>query len=114
MKVASFAEVKAKFSEYINETERGPVVVTRRGRPAAVIIHMVDPDDLERFILAHSRQFQAIVRTAREQIARGDVMTGEELLRALETGEKRKTETRQPRRKIAAKASPVRRTRRAV
>ena len=38
MKIASVADVKARFSEYLKESEKGAVVVTRNGRPVAVIL----------------------------------------------------------------------------
>lgn len=49
MKTAPVAEVKAHFSEYVKESEKGPVVVTRNGRPAVVMIAAgEDDDELER------------------------------------------------------------------
>ncbi|MBW3540280.1 MAG: type II toxin-antitoxin system Phd/YefM family antitoxin [Planctomycetes bacterium] len=38
MKVASVAEVKSQFSAFLKASEAGPVVVTRNGRPVAVIV----------------------------------------------------------------------------
>ncbi|HEX9731082.1 MAG TPA: type II toxin-antitoxin system Phd/YefM family antitoxin [Thermoanaerobaculia bacterium] len=69
MKIAPVAEVKAHFSEYLKETENGPVVVTRNGRPAAVMIAVgEDEDDLERLVLAYSPRFREVLRRSREQI----------------------------------------------
>ena len=36
MKIAQLAEVKARFSSYVEECEEGPVVVMKNGRPKAV------------------------------------------------------------------------------
>ena len=34
MRIASVADVKAKFSGYLKMSERGPVVVTKNGSPS--------------------------------------------------------------------------------
>ena len=38
MKIASVAEVKAHFSTFLNNSEKGTIVVTKNGRPAAAIL----------------------------------------------------------------------------
>ena len=81
MKMAPVAEVKAKFSAYLEETSRGPVVVTKNGRPAAVLVQMTDPDELERFILAHSPRFTALLDASEERMRRDGGLSGDELLR---------------------------------
>lgn len=68
MKIASIAQVKARFSAYIKESQSGPVVVTCNGRPAAVLLNIVDEDELEGLLLAYSPKFQALLHTAREEI----------------------------------------------
>ncbi len=69
MKIAPVAEVKARFSEYVKASEDGPVVVTKNGRPAVVMIAVGDDDEeLERLILAHSPRFQEVLRKSREEI----------------------------------------------
>ena len=68
MKIASVADVKAKLSAYLKETQRGPVIVTRNGKPVAVLLAVTDEDELERLILAHSPKFQAILDKSRRQI----------------------------------------------
>jgi prevent-host-death family protein len=71
MKMASVAQVKAQFSAYLKECASGPVVVTRNGKPVAVLVALQDEDDLESLILAHSPKFQALLEAAREQIRTG-------------------------------------------
>ena len=93
MKIAPVAEVKAKFSAFLDETANGPVVVTKNGRPAAVIVQMTDPDELERFILAHSPKFMAMLDAAEERIRRTGGLSQEEFWRRVENqanGRKRK------------------------
>jgi len=54
MKIASVADVKAKFSGYLKASEQGPVVVTKNGRPVAMLLSITDEDEIERMVLAHS------------------------------------------------------------
>ena len=68
MKIASVADVKARLSAYLKESQQGPVVVTRNGKPVAVLLAVTDEDELERLLLAHSPKFQAILGKSRRQI----------------------------------------------
>jgi len=54
MKIAPVADVKARFSKYLKDCVEGPVVVTKNGRPAAVLVAVSDEEELERLILAHT------------------------------------------------------------
>jgi prevent-host-death family protein len=68
MKIAPVADVKARFSAYLKESEEGPVIVTRNGKPVAVLISMEDDEELERIILAYSPKFQSLLEKSRKQI----------------------------------------------
>ena len=46
MKIAPVAEIKARFSSYLKQSERGPVIVTKNGRPVAVLVSVTDEDEL--------------------------------------------------------------------
>ena len=48
MKIAPVADVKARFSAYLKRCKDGPVIITRNGRPAAVLIAAPDEEELER------------------------------------------------------------------
>ena len=68
MKIASVADVKAHFSTFLKDTKQGPVVVTRNGRPAAVLLSVEDEDELDRLTMAYSPKLQKILTLARQQI----------------------------------------------
>ncbi len=68
MKIASVADVKAHFSTFLKDSKKGPVVVTRNGRPAAVLLSVEDEDELERLAMAYSPKLQKILSLARQQI----------------------------------------------
>jgi prevent-host-death family protein len=71
MKVAPVADVKARFSSYLRDSESGPIVVTRNGRPVAVLLSVEDEDELERLVLSYSPQFQYVLQAAKRQIREG-------------------------------------------
>jgi prevent-host-death family protein len=85
MKIASVAEVKAKFSGFLKMSERGPVVVTRNGKPVAVILSVSDEDEIERLTLAYSPKFQSILEVAEQQIREGKGITHEDFWRDVES-----------------------------
>jgi prevent-host-death family protein len=68
MKIASVADVKARLSAYLRESQEGPVIVTRNGKPVGVLLAVTDEDELERLVLAHSPKFQALLDKSRRQI----------------------------------------------
>jgi prevent-host-death family protein len=78
MKIASVAEVKAQFSAFLKESARGPVVVTRNGRPVAVLIGVEDEDEIERLLMAYSPRLRAILEESRKQIREGQGIGHEE------------------------------------
>ena len=84
MKIAPVADVKAHFSSYLRDSEAGPIIVTRNGRPVAVLLSIEDEDELERLILAYSSQFQEILQTARQQIRAGKGIPHDEFWQEVE------------------------------
>jgi prevent-host-death family protein len=84
MKIASVADVKAKFSGFIKASEQGPVIVTKNGKPVAVLLSIKDEDEIERMILAYSPKFQNILSVAEGQIREGKGIKHEDIWRELE------------------------------
>lgn len=104
MKIASVADVKARLSAYLKESQEGPVIVTRNGKAVAVLVAVTDDDDLERLVLAHSPKFQALIDKSRRQIeAPGgiphDVFWREVQAKSREKVSKRSQERRRTRRR---------------
>jgi prevent-host-death family protein len=79
MKTASVADIKTRLDAVLKSSESGPVVVTRNGKPVAVIFGVQDKDEAERLLMAYSPKLQTIVEKSRKQIRDGDVLTHEEL-----------------------------------
>lgn len=82
MTTLSLSEIKARLSEVVDEVERHHerVILTRKGVPAAVIM---SPDDLQALEdtldLLSSPAALAEIRAAREEVMKGDVVTGDDL-----------------------------------
>jgi prevent-host-death family protein len=68
MKIAPVADIKAHFSDYVKKSAEGPVVVTKNGKPVAVLIGLKDEEEIERLLIAYSTKFQKIMEHGRLQI----------------------------------------------
>ena len=72
MRIAPLADVKARLSAYLEQAENeGPVVITRNGKPVAVLLAPYDDDDLENILIARSPRFQAVLNQSRQSIKAG-------------------------------------------
>lgn len=70
MKIASLADVKARFSGYLDQAkETGPVVITRNGKAVALLIVPENEDDLEWLLLSRSPRLRAILDHSRKSVA---------------------------------------------
>ena len=68
MKTVSVAAIKANLNDYLKESQEGPIIVTRNGKPVAALVAVGGSDDLERLALAHSPKLRAILEKSRRQI----------------------------------------------
>lgn len=84
MRIAPLADVKARLSAYLEECEKeGPVVITRNGRPVAILLAPVDDDDLEGLLLTRSPRFQALLEKSRRSIRSGKGLTHKDFWKAV-------------------------------
>jgi len=74
VKIASVAEVKAQFSAYLKESEKGVVIVTRNGRPVAALLAVQDDEEarglpaselLQKAVRAELRRQELLAETDR-------------------------------------------------
>jgi prevent-host-death family protein len=69
MNIVSIADAKARLSAYIKESEQtGPIIITRNGRPAAILLPILDEDDTERLLLAYNPKFRQLIEAAERRI----------------------------------------------
>jgi antitoxin YefM len=81
----SLAAVKARFSELVDrvESQQDRVVVTRNGKPAAVLISADDLESLEETLAVMSdRSVAAQIRESQKSLAAGETGSGLDELRA--------------------------------
>lgn len=71
MNVATQDEVAAHFLHYVKAAKNGPVVVTSRGKPVAVLLSSRTAEDVERLLMGHSPRLQAILEAARQRFRAG-------------------------------------------
>ena len=77
MIVVPVAEIKARLSEYLKASETELVVVTRKGRPAAVLLGLT-ADELEDLILARSPKMRAVLDKSWADIQSGNGVSHED------------------------------------
>ena len=103
MKVAALADVKAHLSAYLGECENeGPIIITRNGKAAAVLLAPKDNDELERLMLAHSRRFQALLGKSRRSIKAGKGVSHDEFWKIVGRRYRAKRPSRVRKRKLGS------------
>lgn len=71
MKEVPLSEVKDDLSKYLRQAEHQPVVITRHGKPAGVLIGFETEDDWFDFRLENDPRFVARVEEARASLRAG-------------------------------------------
>jgi prevent-host-death family protein len=78
MKTASVADVRSKLGAILKASEKTPVVITRNGRPVAVIVGVQDEAEVERLLEAKKPKLADILERSRQQIRDGQFLSEEE------------------------------------
>ena len=84
MKARSLADVKARLSEYVAACRDEPVLITKKGRPAALLLAVDENADLEDIVLLGSPRFQDFLRRTEDQIRAGQLIPHDEFWRRVE------------------------------
>lgn len=79
MKKVPLSEVKDDLSRYIQLAAREEIVVTRHGRPAAVLIGFADEEDWFDYQLEHDPRFIARMEAAKASLESGRGITIEKV-----------------------------------
>ena len=68
MKIESLREVKAKLSKIVKELpSESSVVITKNGRPCAVLLPVTEETDLESMLLAQRKDFWQLLDRAHKE-----------------------------------------------
>ena len=92
MKTLSLTEVKAKLSELVDEVESRDerIVITRKGRPAAVLVSQDDLDSWQETLeITSDRALMMELRRGIRQIKRGQTVSYEEVFGPNPVGKRR-------------------------
>jgi len=82
MKIASVKEVKNKLSQFLRTAETEDIVITKNGRPNAVLHHLGE-DELEDYLLEHDPKFRRKIETRWKQYLQKGGRSLEEVLKEL-------------------------------
>lgn len=84
------AEIRANLNAYVRASAESPVIVTRNGKPVAVLISPPDDDELERLVLAYSTKFRSVLEKSKRQIEKGHGIPHDEFWTEVERASPRK------------------------
>lgn len=104
MKIAPLAEVKDRLSAYIDAAKESAIVVTRNGKPVALLTSILEDDDLDSLLLTHDRKFVRLLAQARERVRAGKYLTNEQFWREL--GRRQARRSPQPRSRRSSRGAP--------
>ena len=95
MKLIGLKEAKTNLSSFVDQSQHERILITRRGRPAAVVIG-VEGQDLEQVLLGGDAEFWKMIQERRQSAA---TLTSDDIRRSfgIQAGAKSKIVTR-PRR----------------
>ncbi len=71
MKKVSAAKIAAQFNDYLEVSREQPVLVTRNGKPVAVLMAVQNQAEAEELALGRVRSLRSILQEAHEQIQQG-------------------------------------------
>jgi antitoxin (DNA-binding transcriptional repressor) of toxin-antitoxin stability system len=89
MRYAGVKELKQKTMDLLRESEKGDIIITAYGKPAAILHHVTD-EDLADYLIENDPEFRSRIEEAyAEYLSPGGIEAGE-LLRKLEKRHARK------------------------
>ena len=78
MRIAPLADVKANLSKFVEQCKDSPIVITKNGRPAAMLVCITDEDDLERMLISYSPKLRRMLDQAAASARAGRKLSHDE------------------------------------
>lgn len=103
MKRATVADMKARFSDFLRECEKGPVVVTRNGKAVGLLVAVNNDDEVDDMLIAHSPRLREILDAGHREIAEGKGIPFDEFWARMEVKQAKSKSNGKPRAKKRAK-----------
>ena len=76
---APLYKVKNSLSKYVAKASEDQVLITKHGRPAAILIGFADEDDWFDYCLEHDEKFLRRIERSRQQLKEGKWRTLEDI-----------------------------------
>jgi prevent-host-death family protein len=90
VKTASAAKIAAKFNDYLDASREEPVLITRNGKPVAVLLAVRDKAQAEQLAIGQSRSLRSIFEEAHAQIQNGGAIPHDQFWREVEQSRRAK------------------------
>ncbi len=90
MKTVSAAKIAAQFNDYLEASREEPVLVTRNGKPVAVLFAVENQDEAEKLAQGRMRSLRSILQEAHEQIQQGAGIPHDQFWREVEQSRRAK------------------------
>jgi len=90
VKTASAAKIAAQFNDYLEASREQPVLITRNGKPVAVLLAVNDKAEAEQLAVGRSRSLRSIFEEAHKQIQKGGGIPHDEFWRKVEQSRRAK------------------------
>ena len=84
MKTASAAAIAAQFNDYLEASREQPVLITRNGKPVAVLLAVRDKTEAEELAGRRPRSLRSVFAEAHAQLERGEGIPHDEFWRQVE------------------------------
>ncbi|HEY9601845.1 MAG TPA: type II toxin-antitoxin system Phd/YefM family antitoxin [Allocoleopsis sp.] len=78
LKIVPLAEIKAHLDDYLKQSQGEQILITENGQPVAAITLIVDPETLERLMLADNSKFNQILENSRRSLKEDGGLKSEE------------------------------------
>jgi prevent-host-death family protein len=90
VKTVSAAKIAAQFDEYLEASHEQPVLVTRNGKPVAVLLAVQDKAEAEKLAAGRSRSLRSVLEEAHEQIQKDGGIPHDQFWRKVEQSRRAK------------------------
>lgn len=90
MRFAGVKELRQKTMDLLRESEKGDIIITAYGKPAAVL-HHVTQEDVEDYLIENDLGFRSKIEDAYAEYLNLGGLGADDLLRKLEKRQARKT-----------------------
>jgi prevent-host-death family protein len=94
VKTASAAKIAAQFNDYLNASREQPVLVTRNGKPVALLLAVQNKAEAEQLACGRSRSLRSIFQEAHEQFKNGGGIPQDQFWREVEQSRHTKRKAR--------------------